>query len=213
MKQHYTYLHCKPDLTPFYVGKGSGKRSHNFTQRNRHHQNVVLKYGAENIVVIVFKKESEEAAFKSEIRLIKMLRNAGFELTNYTDGGEGASGKITSLEVRAKISNSHFGIKPSKETRARMSESRKGRVLSAETRKKMSLAALGKPKTIEHAKNAGAAQRGKPRRPLSAEHRAKIALANIGRISPNKGKYHSLESRKKMSLSAKNAWEKRKVSA
>jgi hypothetical protein len=38
MAQFYTYLHCKPDGTPFYVGKGSGKRSNFMYDRNPHHQ-------------------------------------------------------------------------------------------------------------------------------------------------------------------------------
>ena len=94
MKTFYTYLHCKPDLTPFYVGKGSLKRCYELrsSRRSVHHRNIVAKYGQENIQVLIFKKDSEESAFKSEIRLIKMLRKAGFELCNKTDGGEGSSG-------------------------------------------------------------------------------------------------------------------------
>lgn len=64
--QFYTYLHCKPNGDPFYVGKGcdtgSGRRSHAFGQRTKHHKNVVAKYGRDNIKVFVFPCESEAQA-------------------------------------------------------------------------------------------------------------------------------------------------------
>ena len=113
MTQFYTYMHCKPDLTPFYVGKGSLKRCYELraSRRNLYHQRIVAKCGGtKNIVVLVFKKDSEESAFKSEIRLIKMLRNAGFKLANHTEGGEGGvgnksrTGQKQSYEERAKKS-------------------------------------------------------------------------------------------------------------
>ena len=109
----YIYLHCKPDLTPFYVGKGTLKRCYEFGvgRRTLHHQHIVNKYGKDNIVVVVFKKDSEESAFESEIRMIKILRNAGFELCNKTGGGEGSQGHKQTPEHRAKIAAKLLGNK------------------------------------------------------------------------------------------------------
>lgn len=100
----YTYLHCRPDGTPFYVGKGSGKRSHWFYQRTKHHNHIIAKYGIENIGVFVFPCESEEQAFVDEQHQIAQLRREGAKLCNLTDGGEGKSGFIPSQETRQKMS-------------------------------------------------------------------------------------------------------------
>lgn len=138
MKQYYTYLHCKPDLTPFYVGKGSGRRSSLVVsgRRNQHHKNIVAKYGAENIVIMVFNKDSEESALRSERRLIKMFTEAGFELANKSIGGEsgstGAHWKLSEAtkvkQAAAKIGNTHgagqhnrIGQSNSPEHRAKLS--------------------------------------------------------------------------------------------
>lgn len=95
MKQFYTYLHCKPNGEPFYVGKGTGKRCYEFfkSRRSEHHLNIVRKYGRENIMIFVFPCDSEKQAFNDEIQQISQLRSEGFNLVNHTDGGEGHSGK------------------------------------------------------------------------------------------------------------------------
>lgn len=99
----YCYLHLRPDGSLFYVGKGQGKRSHEFTAgRNQYHKNIVAKYGAENIRVSIIPCESEDHAFATEIQLIKSFRLVGDELANMTDGGEGASGLIQTPDLIAK---------------------------------------------------------------------------------------------------------------
>lgn len=141
----YTYLHCKPDGSPFYVGKGivsKQPRSHNFNNRSKYHKNVVKKYGKENIQIIVFKKDSEESAFKSEIRLIKILRNAGFELCNHTNGGEGTVGLKPTPEKSMKVRLKLFGKKRPKEVGEKISKSKKGLIISDETKRNMSLAGI-----------------------------------------------------------------------
>ena len=203
--QFYTYMHCKPDLTPFYVGKGSGSRCYNFTHhRNAHYKNVVAKYGRENIQIIVTKKDSEESAFKSEIRLIKILRDAGFDLCNHTDGGEGPSGATRSEEYRAKMSASKMGSpawnkgkRMSPESCLKMSAAKTGKKcgpMSAEQRAKISAAKLGKKHTVETKVKISAAGRGricslearanmsaaKKGKPKSAAHRASMSAVRIG---------------------------------
>ena len=104
MKQFYTYLHCKPNGEPFYIGKGCGTRSHNLASRNNHHKNIVAKYGKENIKIFVFLCESEAEAVRDEIIQIKQLREDGYILTNVTDGGDGMSGFKLDEETRNKMS-------------------------------------------------------------------------------------------------------------
>ena len=143
MKQFYTYLHCKPDGTPFYVGKGCGKRFRVFTQRGEFHANVVAKYGAKNILLFVFPCDSEQQAFDDEIQQIAQLRRDGFRLANSTDGGEGASGRVLSEESLRKLSESHTG-QPAWNKGMRMSEEFCARMSQALTGKKQSEATIKK---------------------------------------------------------------------
>lgn len=95
MTQHFcAYVHFKPDMTPFYVGKGSVKRAHDLKpkRRNDWHGRIVAKYGAENIIIETMPCKSEAEAFLRESLAIKALRITGVKLCNMTDGGEGASG-------------------------------------------------------------------------------------------------------------------------
>lgn len=203
--QFYTYLHCRPDLTPFYVGKGTGYRSHDFSRRNVYHKRVVAKYGRENIQIIVTKKDSEESAFKSEIRLIKILRDAGFDLCNYTNGGEGACGAVRSEETRAEISARMIG-----NTRGAAC---KGRKLSAEHCAKLSVAHRGKKLSEKHRANAAAACVGMTGKKHSLETRAKISATKTGKkllvetrakiSAAMTGRKLSIEHREKLSAAAK----------
>lgn len=102
-----TYVHCRPDGLPFYAGKGVLGRARDFSPSRRpvHHQNIVKKYGRDNIRICVFLCQSEQDALISEVALIKVLREEGFPLINRTDGGEGTSGRAPSkaqLEGLAK---------------------------------------------------------------------------------------------------------------
>jgi hypothetical protein len=110
MTTFFAYAHLRPDLTPFYIGKGSGRRATDFVNgRNRHHRNIVAKYGRKNIIVEVMPCASEAEAFLREQLAIKALRASGVRLCNQSDGGEGASGAIRSPETRAKMAAAKIG--------------------------------------------------------------------------------------------------------
>jgi len=211
MKQFYTYLHCKPNGDPFYVGKGCGVRSHDFHGRNQHHKRIVAKHGKENIEVLVFSRESEQASFDDEIKWIQVLREAGHELANLCDGGEGSSGALRSPETRAK-----------------MSKAQKGKSRSAESCKKQSVRMTGKKRSIDFINKISAIQKGNKRalgHKQTQEHRDKLAISKLGNKNHFFGKKHSLdalqkisesskarrasvETRKKMSDARKKHWEK-----
>lgn len=128
----YVYIHCKPNGDPFYVGKGSGRRSREFKLgRNQHYKNTVAKYGKNKIEVLIFPKNSENEALITESKWIYELRQAGFKLCNQTDGGDGVSGHKHTEEIRAKISASKKGRKRppfSEEAKNNMAESHKGNI-------------------------------------------------------------------------------------
>lgn len=176
------YLHTRPDGTPFYVGKGSGQRSHAFFKnRSKYHKNIVLRYGAGKIGVCVFPCASEQNAFELEVIIIEVLRKAGHSLANLTDGGDGVSGYVFTKDDLAKMSAAHIGKTLPPEQRAKMSASRMGRVVSPETRAKLSKAHMGKKHSVEARANMSLARRGKPRKPWSPETRAKISAAHLKR--------------------------------
>jgi len=164
----YIYLHSKPDGTPFYVGKGSGTRSSNFKcNRNRHHRNVVAKYGRENIKISVIPCASEEEAFSEEIALIAALRGLGYALTNMTSGGEGCS---ANEETRLRMSEIQRGRPKSAETRAKLSAANKGKVMPIAERLRRSLTM--KAKGITPPSNAG-----KRLGPQTTQHKENIWIA------------------------------------
>lgn len=199
--QFYTYLHCKPNGEPFYVGKGMRRRSHqlNKSRRNQHHQRVVSKYGKENILIYVFPCDSEEQAFADEIQQISQLRREGYELTNGTDGGEGAAGakrtEETKLRMSASLKGKNLGRKHTPETCAKLSAAHKGKVFSKETRLKLSEAAKGKIKTPEHCANMSASRKNP-----SAEKRSQMSETHKGKKAWNKGIPCSEETKKKISI-------------
>lgn len=107
---YYVYVHARPDTTDssgvFYVGKGKGDRFRPHHKRNRHHENIVNKYGVESILAKTLECSTEAIAHEFERGLIKCLRRSGVRLVNLTDGGEGSSGYVQLPEQRAKISAS-----------------------------------------------------------------------------------------------------------
>lgn len=163
----YVYLHCKPDGTPFYVGKGCGKRASTvWNNRNRHYKFIVKKYGRENIKVSVIPCESEADAFSQEIQLIKAFRDLGYELANKTDGGEGAVGATRSEETKLKMAVSKFGNKHTLGLkRGPMSQEQRAKI--AATRMRMSIKPWNKgtPRTdVEKSKMSVARRAGNAKR-------------------------------------------------
>jgi len=107
----FAYVQCRPDGTPFYVGKGSADRvSLKKRYHNAHQCNVVDKYGRENILVGSYECSSEQIAYELERGIIKRILSSGAKLTNLSDGGEGAaSGAVRSTETRLKMAAGKIG--------------------------------------------------------------------------------------------------------
>lgn len=99
------YTHARPDGRVFYVGKGVPERAYCMapSRRSLWHQNIVKKYGRENILVRVIPCLCEEEAFALERVQIAIHRLDGCELVNLTDGGEGASGHVMNEAQRQAL--------------------------------------------------------------------------------------------------------------
>ena len=189
----FTYVHMKPDLTPFYVGKGTWKRAHtcSVAGRNEWHTRIVRKYGRKNIVIETIECASEAEAFFRERMVIASLRNAGYELCNMTEGGEGASGAVRSQETREKHRLASTGRRHSNETKKKLAEISRGKTLSPEARAKVSAASKGRIKSPETLEKMRVAMTG---RRLTDEVKAKLSAAATGRKA-------SSETKQKMSAS------------
>lgn len=152
----YAYIHCKPDGTPFYVGKGTIERVNLKTRNhNKWHSNIVKKYGKENILVGSMECSSEDISFQLEIGLIKRIKAMGISIVNQTDGGEGRLGGVVTEDVKNRISQKLKGTK-----------NFLGQKHSLESREKISRSLIGNKRNL-----------GKT---LSDEHKMKLSAARIG---------------------------------
>ena len=175
----YAYLHCRPDGSPFYVGKGTILRARRVSRaRNPHHKNIVNKYGPENILVGMMECSSESTAFELERGLLKRLRLMGAELSNLTDGGEGVSGLRMSKAAKQKMREAKLGKQLSKEHREKLRIASTGKKLPLESREKVRQARLGKPLSKAHKEKLSAAKIGKP---ISRETARKIKESLSGK--------------------------------
>jgi hypothetical protein len=123
MKEYYTYAYLRKDGTPYYIGKGKGKRI-NFSYNRR------AKLPPKERRIFLKKNITEEEAIKHEIYMIALFGRKDLEtgiLRNLTNGGDGISGCKRSKELKEKISKLNKGKKLTEECKRKISEARKGR--------------------------------------------------------------------------------------
>ena len=115
----YTYLWLREDGTPYYVGKGTGRRGFDSDGHK-------VKRPKSRSEIIIQEWTSEEEAFLAEIFLIYYYGRKDLGtgcLRNLTNGGEGASGHKASDETLTKLrlrKNNWRGRKHTRESISRM---------------------------------------------------------------------------------------------
>ena len=132
----YTYAFLREDGTPYYIGKGSGRRA--YVKRGR-----TIRAPADNNRVIILKNNlTEDEAFKHERYMISILS----DLRNLTEGGEGSAGRIMSEEQKENLSTYWKGKKnPGQSERMKVNNPQSNPV----TRRKNSETNKGRPKSEE----------------------------------------------------------------
>ena len=174
--EFYSYLWLREDGTPYYAGKGTGKRAY---IRGSHH----LRPPKDKARIIIFPQASEADAIQSEKDLIVLFGRKDLGtgiLRNFTDGGDGVSGLKHSEDAKRRMSNAkkgkpswNKGISPSDKTRAIWSAQRKGK--NTGSRPAYVLAAWHSPEAI--AKSA-ATRTG---RKFSEETKQKLRIKALAR--------------------------------
>jgi len=145
MNEYYTYAYLREDGTPYYIGKGRGRRVY----KSHIRQNKTNLKPKDNSKIIFLKKNiTEEESNKHEVYMIAIFGRKDLGtgiLRNMTNGGDGISGYFHSEETKKKISkpggkNPFYGKKHSPEAIEKMklaSTNRKRKPHSEETKNKM----------------------------------------------------------------------------
>ena len=148
--QYYTYAYLREDGTPYYIGKGKGKRLYKKSKGE------VGKPKNKSKIIFLKQNLTEAEAFRHEIYMIAVFGRKDLGtgiLRNRTNGGEGSSGckyteerrekrkgqsnpfygKTHSEEIKEKIrqsklgkNNPMYGKSPSKQTKEKLSKSISG---------------------------------------------------------------------------------------
>ena len=199
-RRFYVYAYLRTDGTPYYIGKGTGKRIH-----EKHSIGLPPKERRS----IIIQNLTDPEACAAEIWFIAALGRKDLGtgiLRNRTNGGDGISGYVhtesakkrisasnkkesyphligrsVSQETKSKISQTERGKHVSEETKTKIRLARKHQVFTAETRLKMSESGKGRTHT-EESKQKMSKAIGRPQKWFHSLHGIVIATATeLGR--------------------------------
>ena len=118
----YTYAYLREDGSPYYIGKGTGRRIDSVNHR--------VAVPPKNRRLKLKDNLSEEEAYRHEMYMIGVLGRKDLGtgiLINMSDGGGADSGYKHSEERRRKMSEAVKGRPKSEEWKAKMREIMKGK--------------------------------------------------------------------------------------
>ena len=99
----YTYAYLREDRTPYYIGKGCGRRAY------KKYSGKIRPPEDKSRIIFLKQNLTEEEAFKHEIYMIAVFGRKDLGtgiLHNRTDGGDGSSGRVVSeyeIEKHTKV--------------------------------------------------------------------------------------------------------------
>jgi very-short-patch-repair endonuclease len=174
------------------------------------HKAIPLKNAPEDVVEY---KQKLSKARKGKIPWNKGKKNVYSEetrrkISEAQKGNMNNKGKHHSIETKKRMSDAQKGHTVSKETKKKIGLGNKGKIHSEELKRKMSIIRKGKP-----AWNKGLSMsdefkqkvsKGLKDRKLSEEHKRNIGIAG-------KGKYHTKETKRKISITKKEAFKKGEI--
>ena len=166
MLKYYIYAYLRTDGTPYYIGKGTGKRAWMLTHT------VPLPRDRSRIIIME-RGLTEIGALALERRYIRWWGRKDIgtgNLRNMTDGGDGTSGRIISEERRKDMSIVATGVKHTLETKQKISIAQQGKTHTHETRQRISDANKGRKPSPETRQRMSASQKLKV---ISPERKAK----------------------------------------
>ena len=150
----YTYAYLREDRTPYYIGKGEGRRAYKKTKGE------IGKPTDKTRIIFLKQNLTEEEAFRHEIYMIFVFGRKDIKtgiLRNRTNGGDGLSGYVPTPETISKLKNRKCSEKTrekirisnkksweNEELRKRMSDMKKGIPIPEERKRKISLGHIGK---------------------------------------------------------------------
>jgi len=106
--EYYTYAYLREDGTPYYIGKGRGRRVY-----KPHKRGCIDIRPSKDRIIYLKRNLTEQEAIKHEIYMIAVFGrkdNGTGILRNLTDGGEGPGfGRVFTEETRKKISKAKKG--------------------------------------------------------------------------------------------------------
>lgn len=179
----YAYIRSKDSSTakagtPYYIGKGCGGRA---WDKNTHY--IIPK--DKKYIIILEKDLTEFGSLAIERHLIEWYGRIDLGngiLRNLTDGGEGASGRIYSIETRQKMSLA--AKNRSDEHRQKLSSAAKGKTLSIETKQKISEAIKRRPPISDETRQ----KKSLAAKNMSAETRQKRLIVSESRKGKSRPK-------------------------
>ena len=131
-KSFYVYEWYNTDTKEvFYVGKGTGNRYKNISDRNKYFKDYISQNNTDVRIVKIF--NSEDEAFEYEKELTNKYRKQGFCQCNLIDGGYGGYSKIWTEQMRKYMSE----YNPMKDPEQRNRMSHNNPMKNAEVAKKV----------------------------------------------------------------------------